>query len=284
MGNLEKVLIVIILATIVVITLLAFLDSGEEPAEDLGAAVAMADADASDRGSEGGDPGGSSTGDFGRGGEPRGDANPDGPRGDPSPLTSLFEPGDGAGPRGEQGDDPLLREQEAPGFEEAGPGAASARDGTATAGEPATGADDPGAGKPGPPALSIPASDPGARRLPRVYRTRPGDTWESIARALYGETGFATALRIANSDVAKTSLVEGSELYVPDRREAEDLAGGPPESGTPRKHVVEKGETLWEISRLHYGTAQRWRDILEANADSLETDRDLRPGMELRIP
>lgn len=38
---------------------------------------------------------------------------------------------------------------------------------------------------------------------------------------------------------------------------AAPLAGG--------NYVVRQGDTLWSISRAHYGTGQRWKDIVNAN-------------------
>jgi len=53
---------------------------------------------------------------------------------------------------------------------------------------------------------------------------------------------------------------------------------------TPVTHVVQKGETLSEISQKYYGTATRWRDILRANALLVPEPKLLRPGMRLVIP
>jgi len=52
----------------------------------------------------------------------------------------------------------------------------------------------------------------------------------------------------------------------------------------PRTHVVQRGETLSEISKDYYGTSTKWREILKANSGILDDPRLLRPGMKLKIP
>ena len=52
----------------------------------------------------------------------------------------------------------------------------------------------------------------------------------------------------------------------------------------PRTHVVAPGDTLGKISRLYYGTANRWPEILAANSDVLRDERSLVVGRILKIP
>jgi nucleoid-associated protein YgaU len=47
-------------------------------------------------------------------------------------------------------------------------------------------------------------------------------------------------------------------------------------------HIVQKGDTLSEISQKYYGTSRRWRQIAKANA-GIDPNR-LQVGMELSIP
>ncbi len=49
-------------------------------------------------------------------------------------------------------------------------------------------------------------------------------------------------------------------------------------------HIVQRGQTLSSISEQYYGTATRWRDILEANKEVLRDPNRLTPEMRLRIP
>jgi nucleoid-associated protein YgaU len=52
----------------------------------------------------------------------------------------------------------------------------------------------------------------------------------------------------------------------------------------PRTHVIALGETLSGISRLYYGTPNRWPDIFAANRDVIRDERSLVAGRTLRIP
>ena len=52
----------------------------------------------------------------------------------------------------------------------------------------------------------------------------------------------------------------------------------------PRVHVVQKGDTLSEISGTYYGTCRKWEVILQANRDLIGAPEDLRPDMKLVIP
>jgi acetyl esterase/lipase/phage tail protein X len=52
----------------------------------------------------------------------------------------------------------------------------------------------------------------------------------------------------------------------------------------PRFHIVRPGETLSGISRTYYGSAGRWRKILEANRGMVQDANTLRVGTKLIIP
>ena len=54
--------------------------------------------------------------------------------------------------------------------------------------------------------------------------------------------------------------------------------------GTPKFHIVRKGETLSNISYKYYGSANKWQKILNANRKVIKDPRKLRPGTKLIIP
>ncbi len=49
-------------------------------------------------------------------------------------------------------------------------------------------------------------------------------------------------------------------------------------------HIVQRGETLSEIARQHYGTPTRWQEIYEANKDRIPDIKTLRVGAVLVVP
>jgi nucleoid-associated protein YgaU len=48
--------------------------------------------------------------------------------------------------------------------------------------------------------------------------------------------------------------------------------------------VVRKGQTLMDISRENLGTANRWKEILDANRATLRRPEDLKVGQKLQLP
>jgi len=53
---------------------------------------------------------------------------------------------------------------------------------------------------------------------------------------------------------------------------------------TQKFHIIRKGETLSDISHKYYGSANKWRIILDANRNEIEDVSKLRPGTKLIIP
>lgn len=49
-------------------------------------------------------------------------------------------------------------------------------------------------------------------------------------------------------------------------------------------YKVQKGDTLWKISRKFYGSGKEWRKIYEANPDILSNPDKVKAGMDIRIP
>jgi len=73
-------------------------------------------------------------------------------------------------------------------------------------------------------------------------------------------------------------------ISAPTRPNAPFPAPGTTAATGPRTHIVVDGDTLAKISRLYYGTASRWQDILAANRDVLRDERSLVVGRTLIIP
>ena len=101
----------------------------------------------------------------------------------------------------------------------------------------------------------------------------PGQTWEEIADAVYGDASKAIALRHNNEGMT----APGEEVLVPAR------VGSLEELGE-RLAVVRQGESLWGVSRRTLGKGSRWREIYEANRDVIADPDYVAPGTELAIP
>jgi nucleoid-associated protein YgaU len=56
------------------------------------------------------------------------------------------------------------------------------------------------------------------------------------------------------------------------------------ETKSERFHVVRAGETLSDISRQYYGSADKWQKILGTDHLPIENPSKIRPGMKLIIP
>ena len=70
------------------------------------------------------------------------------------------------------------------------------------------------------------------------------------------------------------SNVQGGSDTVP------DTGGG----GGGQTYTVEKGDTLSAISKRVYGKASHWKQIYEANRDTIENPDLIYPGQTIKIP
>jgi nucleoid-associated protein YgaU len=53
----------------------------------------------------------------------------------------------------------------------------------------------------------------------------------------------------------------------------------------PRFYTVQKGDSLSKIAQQHYGDANKWRQLHEANREVVGSDPDkIYPGQQIRIP
>lgn len=57
-----------------------------------------------------------------------------------------------------------------------------------------------------------------------------------------------------------------------------------PPSGSYRRHIIVKGDTLYSLAQKYYGNKSRWKDIYSANRDIMRSPDDYKLGMELKIP
>jgi len=60
-------------------------------------------------------------------------------------------------------------------------------------------------------------------------------------------------------------------------------AGSPASTGV-QSYVVVKGDSLSKIAKAHYGNADAWHKIYEANRDIIKDPDLIYPGQKLTIP
>jgi len=153
-----------------------------------------------------------------------------------------------------------------------------------------------------------------------VYTLAEGDTWSTLAQRFYQDGRYTRNLIQANDGLQV--LVPGKEILVPIHDFMQPAAGlqsapgaaefaiapadapaaksvdapvtsaadrtGPATPATPStrggEYEVRAGDTLSEISLAVFGTASRWKELLDANKDKLSSPEGLQVGMKLKIP
>ncbi|MEO6441266.1 MAG: LysM peptidoglycan-binding domain-containing protein [Chitinophagales bacterium] len=58
----------------------------------------------------------------------------------------------------------------------------------------------------------------------------------------------------------------------------------PPPTPAQREYVVKAGDSLSKIAKAHYGDANDWRKIFEANKDVIKNPDLIHPGQKIIIP
>ena len=61
-------------------------------------------------------------------------------------------------------------------------------------------------------------------------------------------------------------------------------AGAPKDEAATRTYTVVAGDSLSKIARKVYGDAGRWKEIFEANRDTIKNPDLIHPGQSLKIP
>ena len=57
-----------------------------------------------------------------------------------------------------------------------------------------------------------------------------------------------------------------------------------PAAPAATSYTVARGDTLSAIAKKHLGNANAWREIFEANRDTLKDPDKIQPGQVLKIP
>lgn len=138
----------------------------------------------------------------------------------------------------------------------------------------------------------------------KIHRVVSGDTLWRIAEQYYGDPSLHAALAEFNKErltaagqprAGATVLIPPRALLVPGTTPAPTVTVTTPntrpasqsqrqaETAT-RTYEVKRGDTLSQISQRELGTARRWREIMELNADRLKEPTDIWVGMKIKLP
>lgn len=58
----------------------------------------------------------------------------------------------------------------------------------------------------------------------------------------------------------------------------------PPTAGGAKTYEIQRGDTLSAIAQRHYGDANEWRKIYEANRNVIEDPDKIYPGQKITLP
>ena len=133
------------------------------------------------------------------------------------------------------------------------------------------------------PTVKVPTVQP----KDRPYTIRQGDTFISIARAVYGSSRHAVAVSQANPRVGPLRLRPGQVIRLP-------AVAAPPAAASEKLaklpdgsvyYVVRAKDTLSRIASSHYKNSRLWPVIYRANRLRIGADPDrIQPGSRLVIP
>ncbi|GAB5495714.1 MAG: hypothetical protein Phyf2KO_07940 [Phycisphaerales bacterium] len=136
---------------------------------------------------------------------------------------------------------------------------------------------------------------------PVKHTVDEGESLYAIAQRYYGNGNLWPELAKANKDRVNDEghVLVGAELLIPARegsplsiprsqtqqtRTAQAPATQPTTNEQFGTYVVEKGDTLSEISQELMGTVRRMNELIKINSDQINDADDIRVGMKLRYP
>ncbi|MAX25453.1 MAG: hypothetical protein CMJ19_13210 [Phycisphaeraceae bacterium] len=124
-------------------------------------------------------------------------------------------------------------------------------------------------------------------RTGTYHKVTEGDNLYLIAQRYYGDGKLWRLIRDANPNLVSTegTIMLNSRLLIPSKKQVDRIQNGETAtSNAPREIVVESGQTLSELAKIHLGNAADWDELLKANRDRLNRPEELRAGMTLRLP
>lgn len=128
--------------------------------------------------------------------------------------------------------------------------------------------------------------DPSPIEGMKIYQVSKGDTLSSIADRFYRKEAAWRLIQAYNKDVSPDRLSVGAQLLLP--APGTDVKSY--EAKVQRRtdgrntYVVRKGDTLFGIAKRMLKDGGQWRAIYDQNRSLLGQPSDLRPGMALVLP
>ncbi|HUB24294.1 MAG TPA: LysM peptidoglycan-binding domain-containing protein [Tepidisphaeraceae bacterium] len=138
-----------------------------------------------------------------------------------------------------------------------------------------------------------PAAQAAVSVSPRTHKVAEGESFYTIAQAVYGDSSLFTRIEDANPNIDARHLKIGMVLNIPDASGAVAAAPASAESSTPvptlavssHTYKVQASDTLMRISRKLYGSSQQWQKIYDANRALIgDNPARLKVGMVLQLP
>ena len=114
-----------------------------------------------------------------------------------------------------------------------------------------------------------------------TYTVKKGESYYIIAKKMLGSSSRWREIERLNSIPAE-ELRAGAVIKLPAKADAGGASGTPGAAGGGKTHVVAKGETLGDISKVYFGTTTKWKQIVEANPGV--RPENLKVGQSLVIP
>ena len=141
------------------------------------------------------------------------------------------------------------------------------------------------------------SSDLKKKKKSLTHKVGKGDNLFSLAKKYYGDEEKWPKIYDANSSIIydRNSIAKGSLLIIPDveilelkpDKEKDGITkrdGTTPNDKTGNIHIVKSGDSLSKLSKKYYGDFEHWKQILNANKNTLKGSTNILVGQRLKIP
>lgn len=141
--------------------------------------------------------------------------------------------------------------------------------------------------------ISERAANPSPKDSSRTHVIAQGETFVSIARAVYGDGRYYQALVDANPNVAPERLKPGTTIQLPPDSQVKDgrksnksaAVSSSSSNADGKTYVVQKDDNLYKIAKKLYGSGEKGSELYEANKQVIGPDSTrLKIGMVLTLP